>query len=326
MRVIRTPLVHFLAGGAGLFVLVHGWPRTGRADRVEPPAAIVLTANDVERLRSDYVRDTGLEPTSADEAALVDKAIDDELLFREAVARGLDQNDRSVRSWLVEQMKVLADDGADDADRLYQEARALGLDRTDLVVRRILVQKMRLLVARADETAPGDAVLAAFYAAHRDDYRAPDRLTFWHVFLASSVHGDATAADARALAARLRRDGVAPAVAVRAGDAFVAPPRLVAQSPAQLERLFGPAFAAAVARAEPGGWIGPVASPYGTHVVWIETREPGATPPLDAVRSRVLERWHDEQRARRVTALLHELRGRYPLAIESAAWRQRSAS
>jgi peptidyl-prolyl cis-trans isomerase C len=326
MRLLRTPLVHFVAGGAGLFALVHGWQRTGAADRVAPPAAIVLTASDIGRLRTDYVRDTGLEPTAADEAALVDKAIDEELLFREAVARGLDRNDRSVRNWLVEQMKVLADDATDDPDRLYDEARGLGLDRTDLVVRRILVQKMRLLVARADEAAPSDAALAAFYAAHRDEYRAPDRVTFWHVFLASSVHGDATAGDTRALAARLRQGGVAPAVAVRSGDAFASTARLVAQSPAQLERLFGPAFAAVLARAETEAWIGPVASPYGAHVVWIEAREPGTAPPLEAVRGRVLERWHDEERARRVGALLHELRGRYPLAIESAAWRRRSAS
>src|SRR6266404_3862281 len=165
MRWLQAPLLHFLAGGAALFWWVHG---------ANPPTApVVVTARDVSRLRLDYTRETGLEPTSADEAALVEKAIEEELLVREALARGLDRNDRSVRNWLVEQMRVLSDDTTDDSDRLYARARVLGLDRTDLVVRRILVQKMRLLAARTGERPPSDADLEVFYADHRNEYRPP---------------------------------------------------------------------------------------------------------------------------------------------------------
>src|SRR5438093_6250053 len=108
-------------------------------------------------------------------------------------------------------MRVLSDDTMDDAERLYVRARKLGLDRTDLVVRRILVQKMRLLAARTGERPPSDADLEAFYAEHRDEYRAPDRVTFWHIF----VRGGA---DAEGLLARVR--GHAPEEAVRQGDSF----------------------------------------------------------------------------------------------------------
>src|SRR5436309_4716929 len=202
MRWLRTPLLHFLAGGAALFWLVHG--------SSPPTALVVVTARDVNRLRLDYIRETGLEPTPADEAALVEKAIEEELLVREALARGLDRNDRSVRNWLVEQMRVLADDPTDDADRLYARARMFGLDRTDVVVRRILVQKMRLLAARTGERHPSDAELEAFYAEHRDEYRPPDRVTFGHIF----VHGRT---DAEALLAHVR--GHAPETAGRQGDA-----------------------------------------------------------------------------------------------------------
>ena len=309
MRWLRAPLVHFLAGGAVLFWLVHVRPQ----HRTSP---IVLTAGDVDRLRVDYTRETGLEPTPADEAALVDKAIQEELLFREALARGLDRNDRSVRNWLVEQMRVLSDDTTDDAERLYARARKLGLDRTDVVVRRILVQKMRLLAARTGERRPSDTELAAFYAEHRDEYRPPDRVSFWHVF----VHGGT---DAEALLARIR--GHAPD-AVRRGDSFAVPPHLIAQSPSQVEKLFGAELARTVERAETRTWIGPVPSPYGLHLVWVEARVPGTPPPFEAVRERVLERWQDEQRGLRVVALLRDLGRRYPLRVESAAWRQRSAS
>jgi hypothetical protein len=308
MRWLRAPLVHFLAGGAAVFWVAHERP-------AERPAPIVVSVGDVERLRVDYTRETGLAATSADEAALVDKAIEDELLFREAVARGLDRNDRSVRNWLVEQMRVLADDATDDPERLYARARVLGLERTDLVVRRILVQKMRLLASRTGERPPSDAELAAFYADHREDYRPPDRITFWHVFARRG---------AEAVLARARAD--APADAVRHGDSFAIPPHVVGQSAAQVEKVFGAEIARTVARAETGTWIGPLPSPYGLHLVWVEAREPGTPPPLAAVRERLVERWQDEQRGLRVTAMLRSLERRYPLRVESAAWRERRAS
>jgi hypothetical protein len=319
-RWLRAPLVHFVCGGALLFAAVHA---TSREAPIVAP--VVVTAADVARLRSDYTRETGLDPTPDDEAAIVDKTVDEELLFREAVARGLDRHDRSVRNWLVEQMRVL-DDGRDEApERLYAQAQALGLDRSDLVVRRILVQKMRLLATRLDEQPPSPQALAAFYAAHRDEYRPPDRVTFWHVFLSASAHGTSLGRDADALLARLRRDG-RPADAVAGSDAFPVPPHVVGQSAAQLAKLFGPEFADAVARATFGDWAGPVASPYGLHLVWLERRDDAEPPPLDAVRGQVVEHWHDAERARRLIALRHELERRYPLQIESSAWQDRRRS
>src|SRR5262249_37078378 len=163
-------------------------------------------------------------------------------------------------------------------------------------------------------------------AAHRDDYRPPARLSFWHVFLASAVHGGDATREAEAILARLRAGTSAPADGARLGDSFVVPPHVVAQSPAQVAKLFGPAFASTVQEAEAGAWIGPVASPFGVHLVWIEAREPGAPPGLDAVKGQVLERWQDEQRTRRQRELVRELERRYPLRVESAAWRSRSTS
>ena len=320
------PIVHFVVGGALLFRLVHGVAPLVAAHATASRAPIVLTADDVARLRSDYLRETGLEPTADDEAALVDKALDEELLFREALARGLDQGDRSVHNWLVEQMQVLEGERAGDPEQLYGRARALGLDRTDLVVRRILVQKMRLLAARTAERPPSDAELEAFYAAHRDDYRAPDRVSFWHVFLASERHGRAAGADANALLDGIRRDRLPPDQAVRQGESFTAPSHLAGQAAPQVAKLFGPAVAAAVQAGEPLRWIGPVASPYGVHLLWIESREAGTVPPLVLVRGQVVERWRDEQRAVHVTTLLRELKRRYPFEVQSSAWRDRSRS
>jgi hypothetical protein len=229
-----------------------------------------------------------------------------------------------VRTWLIEQMRILSDDPSGDPDALYRRALELGLDRSDLVVRRSLVQKMRLLAERADERPPTEDELHAFYVSQREAFRAPDRLSFWQVFFASGRGTDR--ADASAHLEALREGSAAPRDAVRFGDSFTAPPHLVGQSQAQIAKLFGAPFASALAQAAAGTWISPVASAYGTHLVWIDARVPGDTPTLDAVRGQVLERWQSEQRAARRTQLLRDLRARHPLHVESAAWRQRRAS
>lgn len=318
---LRMPLAHFLAGGAALFCVVHA----SAPSAVAPVEPVVVTAADVDRLRGDYARETGLAPSDADEAALVDKAVEEELLFREALARGLDR-DRSVRNWLVEQMKVVGEGGDEAPERLYARARELGLDRTDLVVRRILVQKVRLLVARTGETSPGEDELAAFYAAHRADYVMPGRTSFWHVFVSSDVRGPAVRRDAERILATLRRAGRPPVAADTAGDPFVVPAHVVAQSPSQIAKLFGAELAAELVRVETQAWTGPVASRHGVHLLWVDERQAGEAPPLEAVRGRVLARWQEEHRARRVGALVADLKRRYPVQIQSSAWQSRSRS
>lgn len=319
---IRLPIVHFLLGGALLYGIAHGPLAVTTPADAARPAPVVFTAGDLAHLREDYARETGFEPTVVDQAVLLDRAYEEELLFREAIARGLDRDDPSVRNWLVEQMAVLSPGADHDPDRLYARARELGLDRTDLVVRRILVQKMRLVAARLGERAPSDAELLVFYERHRDEYRTPDRVSFRHVFLASAVRGDALAGDAEAMLASLRAGQVPPEEAVRRGDAFALAPRLVGRSEAQVATVFGADFAAAVMRGTPGRWIGPLGSAHGLHLVWIDGREAGTVPALAAVRGRLEQSWLQERRAERVGALLGELRARHPLEVAAPASRE----
>jgi peptidyl-prolyl cis-trans isomerase C len=96
---------------------------------------------------------------------------------------------------------------------LYREALALGLDLDDLVVRRRLVQKMEVL-AFADSAPLGDAGVMGYFLAHREDYRLPERVTFAHAFFSSASRGARAAADARAARAGLRRAAAADAAGV----------------------------------------------------------------------------------------------------------------
>src|SRR5438132_13989200 len=109
MRRIGPPALHFLVIGVALLTLERvAVPRR----RPGPPlsvAAPLLTPDRLAQLRADFTRQGGLPPTPSEEQALAAQAIDDEILYREALVRGLDRNDRSVRYRLAEKMRFLAD-------------------------------------------------------------------------------------------------------------------------------------------------------------------------------------------------------------------------
>lgn len=165
-RWLREPALHFVAIGLGLFGL-HA-AVAGRA----PSPHIVVSASFVEGLRREQTQRTGRPPTPEEERGLIDRFIDDEVLYREAVA--------------------------------------LGLDRGDLIVRRRLVQKMEF-VARgaAPEREPSTAELQAFLDAHAARYGAKVAVSFRHVFLSRDRRGPRAHDDA-AIALSALRAGADP--------------------------------------------------------------------------------------------------------------------
>jgi hypothetical protein len=133
----REPLVHFLALAALLFVAYHLLTPAARESIVIERASI----DEVERRQEQLLG----RPLSDDERrALVESAIDDEVLLREAYRRGLDR---------------------------------------DAVVRQHLVQKMRFILGE-EEAAPTEAELKAYLAANRERYRSPPTITLDQVFYA----------------------------------------------------------------------------------------------------------------------------------------------
>jgi peptidyl-prolyl cis-trans isomerase C len=145
--VLREPLVHFLLIGAGLMA---AWRWTGH-DREPTPAAtgrqIVVDDEVRGQLEEVLVRSKG-RPASADELAeATARWIDDEVLYREGLARGLDRDDPAVRQRVAGKMALL------------------------------LEQRMVL-------PAPSEAELRAWFDAHRGELDQPPRIDFTHVFVA----------------------------------------------------------------------------------------------------------------------------------------------
>lgn len=76
---------------------------------------------------------------------------------------------------------------------LYREALALGLDRDDQVVRRRLAQKIEFLAQDlATQGEPGEAELRTFYEEHPEIFEEPARITFAHIYINTDQHGAAS--------------------------------------------------------------------------------------------------------------------------------------
>lgn len=311
-RALHAPALHFVLAGALLFTARSWW---------EPAAdtrpRLVLTADDVDRVRDEWTARHGAAPDPAAEQALIDDAIDAAVLHRAALDAGLDRQDRLVRTRLENLERFLGEATERDRDDAAGDATGLGLVEHDVVIRRHLVQVMRLGLSRVGAAdLPGDGELEAYLRAHAALFRQPERIRLSHVYLGRARHGAALDRDAARLLDALRRGLVTPASAPAHGDPFLRGAHPPAASGTGLDRVFGPGFAAAIADAPPGEWVGPVRSSYGLHLVWIHERLASSPPDLDDVRGQVAHRFLAERGRERLHARLAALRARYAITVE----------
>lgn len=319
---LRAPSVHFAAAGALVFLLSVVVPQGSTGEAVAPTAArdIHVDAVRIKGLQRDYFLANRVDANEAETRALVDNLVSEEILFREALARGFEQSDRAIAWRLVQKMRYLGEDPGDDVTTLYHRALAMGLHRSDPVVRRILVEKVRLIVGRTAPD-PSDDELAAWYDAHKNEYQQASRVTLRHVFFDRGRRGDEGAGQAAAAAAAQAKGHGIDVARSLGGDPFVMGGRLAAQGRADLTKFFGPSFADEALATPPGAWAGPLESTYGWHLVWIEQRLDPRIPKLGEVRSRVEKSYDNASRGRHVSEFLERVRAAYTVRIDEDAIR-----
>lgn len=303
---LSAPAVHFVVLGALLFAFT-------------PPdrPVIVVSRAHVDALRGDgdVVWDRASPETRR---ALIEQVIDDEILLREAWARGVPDRDPVVAERLERIGRFVSQHGDEeqlDASDAVDGARELGLERGDVVIRRYLKEMMRLAIAReADRHLPTEADLEAHLREHRERFVRPAQVRLTQVFV-SSRRGAGREEYAHRLLGEL--SALAPEEAASQGDPFPVGREFVAGRK-RLMRTFGVAFADAVAQLETGRWGGPIESAYGSHLVWVHERTSEALPALDEVRSQVVHHWLRVRRAEHLRQRLTELRDRYEIRVAAS--------
>src|SRR3984893_9262250 len=101
-RWLREPLVHFLLAGALIFAAYE--LLNPAADRTARPTRMVLTKDDLRQLAIHWLAQGRPAPTADEMRGLVEQRVHEEILFREAVALGLDKDDEIIKRRLAEKM------------------------------------------------------------------------------------------------------------------------------------------------------------------------------------------------------------------------------
>jgi hypothetical protein len=107
-RLLREPLLHFLAIGGLIFLLFAAVDET----RDAPTDVIVVTPERINQLAAGYSSVWKRMPTDDELDALIDEHVHEEVYYRVALALGLDKNDTIVRRRLRQKMEFLMDPGA----------------------------------------------------------------------------------------------------------------------------------------------------------------------------------------------------------------------
>lgn len=275
---LREPLVHFLLLGAALFGL-DAWLRPAAA-----PAGvteIVVSEARIRNLEQNFRRTWQRPPTREELDGLIESHVREEVLYREAMA--------------------------------------LGLDRDDTIIRRRLQQKMEFVSeGAAASVQPTDEDLARYLAANAEAFRIEARVSFTQVYLDPRRREATLAADAKRLLDALNSDR-SPDPAPLGDRLLLLEPGYEKAPQADVARLFGADFAEALMKQPVGRWVGPIASGYGVHLVRVEALTPGGTPALDEVRPLVEREWANAKRQELGKAHYEKLRAKYKVSVQVEA-------
>ena len=210
-HLIREPLVQFLLVG---LVLFGAWQLAKPAHAARDASnRIVITEDDLKQMAVGWAAQ-GLPPPSPQQMKeLIDARVREEVLYREALALGLDKDDAIVRRQLARKMEFVAED-----------------------------------LSKLEEPKPEE--LRAWYEKNRARFALPPRVTFRHVYFSPDRRGANTRTDAVAALTQLSGKPIDASVGV--GDTFMFQSFYGDRSMEVLAKEFGPAFARALVDVAPG--------------------------------------------------------------------------
>ena len=155
MKLLREPLIHFLALGAGLFLLfaLVGGSDDDRTDR------ITVSTGQIELLAEGFARTWQRPPTPQELSGLVDDHIREEIYYREAMAMGLDRNDTIVRRRMRQKLEFFTDDMLAAVEPSDEELEAYLAENQERfrVAGRISFEHIYFNADRRGDAAAGDA-------------------------------------------------------------------------------------------------------------------------------------------------------------------------
>jgi peptidyl-prolyl cis-trans isomerase C len=276
VKLFKEPLIQFLILGAAIYgaYALLGAPEDDFRD-----TTIVVDSNRIDSMISEWESRWNRPPSRQEMDALIQQYIKEDVLYRQAVA--------------------------------------MGLNKDDPVMRRRMAQKLEFLTSDLSAMqVPAQGELEQFFTEHQQSYRDPDRISLSHIYFDPDKREGATLIDAEATLARLKEKGEPGEEISELGDRFMLQSFFDSATELDIRRQLGSGFSEVVMGLEPGQWFGPVMSGYGVHLVYIYDRFAAPPPVFENVQARVLEDWHAQKREQFNAQFLENLKSRYEIVID----------
>jgi len=275
-RFLGEPLIQFLLIGACIY---GGYALFAPPEESDLDTTVVVDANRINGFVAQWSSRWNRPPTAEELDGLVNSYVREEILYRQAVAMGLDEDDPVTRRRMAQRLEFLTGDLA--------------------------------LLAEPDE-----AELERYFQDNIDQFRAPDLISFVQVFFDPDARGEATLEDAKQMLAELTTAGVPDPETLQAGDSFMLPNYFNSATELEVRKRLGSGFNQSLNDLEQGVWHGPVLSGFGVHLVYVFERLQAPAPLLADVRPQVVENWQREQVEIFNRKFYESLKERYTVIIE----------
>lgn len=275
-RWLREPLLHFLLAGLALFAgyrVLH--PDVNGRDSSD---RIVLTEDDLRQIKVVWLGQGRPSPTPEEMHRLIENRVREEILYREALALGLDKGDTIVKRRLAQKMEFLAED----------------------------------LTAVRD---PKTEELKTWFEKNRERFALPPRLSFRHLYFSPDRRGKQAKEAAASARERLAGKPAGSPLAVSLADSFMFQDSYRDLTPEQAANVFGTTFATALFQLTPGSWQGPIESGFGWHLAWVDSITIGHLPTFEEIEQTVKSVWIEEQRAESRRRAFDAMKGRYEVIL-----------
>jgi peptidyl-prolyl cis-trans isomerase C len=285
-RWLREPLLHFLFIGIVLFG-VYAYINRGRT-WTQSPRQIVLSLDELQTMTAYFQSQWHRPPTAQEFQALVEDKIKEEVLYREGLVMGLDKDDTIVKRRMAQKMQFLAED-----------------------------------VAAAHE--PSTEELKAWFEKNTDKFALPSRYSFRHIYFSPDKRGKNAHEDAAQALARIAGQPEDSALITQVADRFMFQDYYGDRTPSAVAKEFGPQFAVALEKIQPGSWQGPIESGFGWHLVFVDTVIPGRIPAFEEVESEVKTAWLGDQKAQAWQKAYQGMRAKYSVLLPAPPDKQTAA-
>jgi len=279
-QILREPLVQFLLLGTALFALYSFF--AGEEGPGDAEYEIYLTPDELLQMTVYFESQWKRPPNLEEFGRLLEIRVEEEILYREALAMGLDQDDTIVRRRMAQKMKFLAEDVASARDPGYDELRQ-------------------------------------WFEQNSALFAMPGRISFRQIYFSPDERGTQAQEAAEAALTQLAGQPIDSPLSGELGDSIMLQDYFGDRSVESLAQVFGPAFAQEVRRLPPGSWQGPIESGLGWHLVFIDFLEPGRLPDFSEVEPEVRNAWLAEQKEAAYRTAYEEMRAKYTILLPASA-------